>query len=395
MTYQIRKRVEGEREYFQLDTTKEGKRYRIAIPKARTLKEAKRRGEGLYLKLLENLRQEKQAPKASGLSISRAIEDHASNPSFSPATRAMKVRCAKPLVRELGPETKCTDVTTEALVRYMKKRLRSVSPRTFNIEVGILASAMRDAQAQGLIQIPEGLSFPKAPERSKRTRALSPEEVSRIVEEARPLGIGDHVEFIANTGLRASEFRGLTWDQVDMKRKTITIKRKRGGATTERFDELPLNNACMSILKRRGEAKGTQGLVFGVSPEERDDRRAVNRKRGKGTLNGTTYHGMYRFRNKLKQAARQAGVAWWKDIRLHDFRHTLATNLLYSGTPLQLVSRVMRHSSPNVTAGVYAHVLGDDAKEALDSWHKSLVETQNATENLSQNLSQKAARRKK
>ena len=44
-------------------------------------------------------------------------------------------------------------------------------------------------------------------------------------------------------------------------------------------------------------------------------------------------------------------------IRLHDTRHTAASLMLASGTPVKVVSDLLGHNSPTITLATYAHVL--------------------------------------
>jgi len=46
-------------------------------------------------------------------------------------------------------------------------------------------------------------------------------------------------------------------------------------------------------------------------------------------------------------------------FRWHDLRHTFASHALAGGITLIDVSRLLGHSSPTVTATVYAHALPD------------------------------------
>lgn len=47
-------------------------------------------------------------------------------------------------------------------------------------------------------------------------------------------------------------------------------------------------------------------------------------------------------------------------IGVHDLRHTFATNLLRNGTPLQIVSRLLRHKSIAITDEYYSHYIIED-----------------------------------
>jgi integrase len=51
-------------------------------------------------------------------------------------------------------------------------------------------------------------------------------------------------------------------------------------------------------------------------------------------------------------------------IRLHECRHTAASLMLASGTPVKVVSDLLGHASPTITLATYAHVLPNMAEEA-------------------------------
>jgi integrase len=65
-------------------------------------------------------------------------------------------------------------------------------------------------------------------------------------------------------------------------------------------------------------------------------------------------------------------------LRPHDLRHTAATLMLSAGAPLTAVSAVLGHSSPQVTAEIYSHVLEGQTHQAiamLPHLHRTLGDT--------------------
>ena len=61
-------------------------------------------------------------------------------------------------------------------------------------------------------------------------------------------------------------------------------------------------------------------------------------------------------------AIKKAGV---KRIRIHDFRHSHASNLIASGVNIVAVSRRLGHSDVNMTLKVYTHLLKKNANELI------------------------------
>jgi integrase len=46
-------------------------------------------------------------------------------------------------------------------------------------------------------------------------------------------------------------------------------------------------------------------------------------------------------------------------VGIHCFRHGVTSEMLESGTPIHVVTRLMRHADSNVTLEHHAHIVGD------------------------------------
>jgi integrase len=68
-------------------------------------------------------------------------------------------------------------------------------------------------------------------------------------------------------------------------------------------------------------------------------------------------------RRILQPAFEEAGAG---AVGFHVFRHGYASMLLASGVNIVTASKLLGHSNPAVTLGVYAHVLPSDEMPALD-----------------------------
>lgn len=61
----------------------------------------------------------------------------------------------------------------------------------------------------------------------------------------------------------------------------------------------------------------------------------------------------------------RATVPGLSDYNLHDLRHSFASNLLNNGVPLSTVSKLLGHSSVNVTLARYGHLSNDTLRDAV------------------------------
>jgi integrase len=139
------------------------------------------------------------------------------------------------------------------------------------------------------------------------------------------------VLFAAMTGARRGEILNLTWDDVNLKERLVTIHssvnyRVKGG----KVRVVPLNETVARLLDSMPDKRG---LVFkGVRGE---------------TANGN--HVGRRFRC----AARELGFD--RKLHFHSLRHSFASLLVQKGVSLYHVQKLLGHSSTRVTE-VYAHL---------------------------------------
>jgi integrase len=69
--------------------------------------------------------------------------------------------------------------------------------------------------------------------------------------------------------------------------------------------------------------------------------------------------------NLGKHFTRMLKEAGLPHTRFHDLRHTAATLLLANDVNLVTVSKILGHSSPAVTANIYAHALDSAKAQAI------------------------------
>jgi len=155
------------------------------------------------------------------------------------------------------------------------------------------------------------------------------------------------VAFEMETGLRAGELLALKWADVDITHCKMkihaTIINPQYTNQAEYQDSakskssnrvVPLTPKAITILKRLREIHTTE-WVF-----EQDGKRYSYQK--------LTY--------QTKKLCREAGVKYHGE---HVFRHTFATNCYYKGIDVKILSRLMGHSSVQVTYNIYINLYGD------------------------------------
>jgi integrase len=177
-----------------------------------------------------------------------------------------------------------------------------------------------------------------------------------------------------NLGLRQGELLGLTWDRLDVTRSELRIsqqlRRVPNGQGGKEFTLQPVKTkAGERILSLDADLLAELRALRKTQAEER----LVSGKRWRDpftkqggliftTETGSPIHGSNLVQH-FKELLRAAELP--ERTRFHDLRHTAATLMLDAGVPLVTVSKILGHSSPAVTANVYAHALDTSKASAI------------------------------
>lgn len=134
------------------------------------------------------------------------------------------------------------------------------------------------------------------------------------------------LELALNTGLRLSEQYELTWECVDLRRRSLTVGRSKNGETRH----IPLNDAAVAALTSTATAARALGPVF------------IN------------YLGqpLRSPREWFEPCIREAGI---QDFTWHCLRHTFASRLVMAGVDLRTVQELVGHKTIQMTCR-YAHL---------------------------------------
>ena len=232
--------------------------------------------------------------------------------------------------------SKRLDRISPTAVRRWFDRLSRTAPGNANHALGRLCQIMNFAMACGHVQSNPTKGI-KRNRGNKLSRFLSREEIVRLhavldehalMDERRQQV--DIIRLLLLTGCRKGEIVNLRWSEVEG--DTLALADAKTGPR-----KVPLNAPARRVLERQPK----DGSVF-VFPSPRNP--AEPRIGDLGLW--------YRIR-------REAGI---EDCRLHDLRHTLASQAVMNGVPVPVVSRLLGHSRVSMTLR-YAH-LGDREVEA-------------------------------
>lgn len=172
-----------------------------------------------------------------------------------------------------------------------------------------------------------------------------------------------------NLGMRQGEILGLTWDALDLDAGTIHVyrqlRRVQNGKETREFvlqttktkageRLLQLDEDLVVMLREHCRVQQEEAALVGKPWKNRLNLVFVTETGAPIHISDLTKH--------FKSALKRAGLPI---IRFHDLRHTAATLMLANGVSLVTVSKILGHSSPAITATIYAHALDESKAGAI------------------------------
>lgn len=255
---------------------------------------------------------------------------------------------------------------------YTNLLKQGLSPTTVNLLHVTLHGALKQALRWGMIERnPCDLVDPP--------RRVTPETITWSVDQTRKvLTIGDSGEYAAlwrlalMCGMRRGELLGLKWDDVDLDRGTLAVRRtlSRGSGGTWQLAEpktasarrqIALPESCATVLRRHRLRQLEQRMALGPAWE---DHNFVFTGRTGSPLHVNSM--MMHFKKLITDTE-------VPPIRFHDLRHTCATLLLAEGVHPKIVQERLGHSDISMTLNRYSHVTPSMQRQAADTLDAALL----------------------
>ena len=255
-----------------------------------------------------------------------------------------------------------TEINTKAVQAFVAHlALSGRSKKTVLNVLATLSSIMRTARdweyACGSFQV-SSLTLPRDGVK-KEQRSFSDEEARRIITEAEE-PFSTIYAVIAVLGLRPGEALGLRVSDIDFARRIIRVRQSVDSATRK-----------VQAVKSRASSAD---LPMPTQLEARL-RAHLSRHIGKSDLLFHNRNGRPFSADKLRERQLHPLLDGLGIPRggLHSFRHGAASALRADGATPAVVQRQLRHSDARITLGVYAHVIGDDQRNAVQNRSARLV----------------------
>ena len=255
-----------------------------------------------------------------------------------------------------------SDIRGEDVSRYQRLRLKEgASPRTVNIEIGLVRQILRKYRLWANIQ-PDVRMLR---EREDVGRALTEHEQTRLIaacKKSRSRSLHVAVVLSLHTGLRNAELRHLRWRQIDFINKSLTVGKSKTAGGEGRV--IPFSNIAEdSLLIWRKLFPDAEPAHY-VFPSEKYGLDGEN-----GYLSGKP--AAYDIQPKVPIGSWK--VAWTKarqdakvECRWHDLRHTFVSKMAESQASDATIMSLAGHLSRKMMER-YSHTRIEAKRSAIST----------------------------
>ena len=242
---------------------------------------------------------------------------------------------------------------------YKKATLRpntqmSYERRIYQHIIPALGNIQLDKLTTGDIQQFYTDSCKLPPVKGREMKILTPEEIQRLLIQAREDGCYELLLLELSTGLRRGEILAILWDDLNLRTGALRVERQVHRVRGELVVSPPKTRAgnrtvllpapVLNVLK--SYKNGIHSRWMFPSPVKEDsplDPAAV--------------------RKRLQTVLERAEC---KRLRFHDLRHTFATASLEHGMDIKTLSTIIGHVSSATTLNTYTHVTDAMRQSAAD-----------------------------
>lgn len=237
------------------------------------------------------------------------------------------------------PQVKLADISNEDIRKYQLNRLKSVKSETVNLEFRHLKAIFNWAIDNGFLKENafKGIKKVKTVE-SNLPRFFEVEDIYKIRNHFKDDPFEMLIEFYLLTGARLKEALYLKWEDIDFKRKQITIRSDNTKSKKHRIISFIKDKQLETLLN--SFRRNLSGVIFFDE------------------VTGNQWSSWWVSR-KISVTLSKIGFPW---ASCHTFRHTYISHLIMNNVPLATVKEIVGHSSIHTTLK-YAHLAPNHKNE--------------------------------
>lgn len=250
-----------------------------------------------------------------------------------------------------------------------EKSAAGLSPRRVGYIRAVLRTALNQALRWNLVGANASTLVDLPRVEQTEAQALNPDQARCLLIATRDHRLSAFFSVAMAVGLRLGEALGLMWDDVELDRGTLTVRRALQRITghgrqlvepksRRSFRTLTLPGVTVEALRQHRVSQQKEQLVAG------------GRWRPSHFVFTTTIGTPLDESNIRKVFVMLLTRAGLPRVRLHDLRHTCASLLLAQGVDPRTIMEILGHSQISLTLNTYTHIspsLKRDAAEKMDA----------------------------
>ena len=255
-------------------------------------------------------------------------------------------------------------------------RVKKLQPKSVKDVFGILHKALEQALKLHYIGLNpcDACTLPRI--EKKEVKPLTEEDIQNFIAELHDEPFKDLFTVTLFTGMREGEVCGLSWDDIDLKNGTITVRQQlqRGKEKGSGFYITKTKNsrsrtitAAPFIMDTFNEIKAEQKKNKQLLEEAWNNEWNLVFVYGDGSVIPP--------QTVLKHYKRIAERIGRPDTVFHTLRHSYAVTALQLGDSLKTVQATLGHATASFTADVYGHVsekMRQDSAARMQSYYENL-----------------------
>ncbi len=259
---------------------------------------------------------------------------------------------------------------TSGRTRNVEKKGKGLSAKTVKDIKIALQTCLQKAEDEGLIETNPCRKVQLPKDAPKEMQTLKANELGAFLQETKDSGCYEFYILEITTGLRLGEILALTWDDLDIKNKTISVNKQVQRIKSELKITTPKTASSIRTVALCDECFN-QLIV--LRSRQRIDTKLIFPSPITGGLRDPSS-----VTRKLHRMQKRAGVP---QIRFHDLRHSFATLSLEQGMDIKTVSHMLGHTDAGFTMNTYMHVTDNMQQTVANAMQSLITETENERKN--------------
>jgi integrase len=318
---------------------------------------SERSARKMFQPYLDRVNAAAKLPPKSGVTLEEFVKEWRASVAVNlkdSTTRTAESHLRAHILPMLGSLT-LPEINTKAVQSFVAYLGTGRSRKTVENVLLTLSSILRTAKAWDYACGGFSLADITMPREAvkKEQRSFTDEEVGKILAAA-PEPFGTILALTSVLGLRIGEALALRVNDLDFVRKIIRVRQSVDAATRKiqsvkssaSSADVPMPSQLEVRLRAHLQThEGKSELLF------------INRERRPFSANKLREKQLHPLLVKL--GIPRGGF--------HSMRHGAASSLLADGATPAVVQKQLRHSDPRITLGVYAHVVGNQQRDAVEN----------------------------